>query len=40
MSGELVRMRVIIRDEHPTPLRSDELMRVVGETMQPEFVGL
>src|SRR6266540_824973 len=40
MSGELVRMRVIILDEYPTPLRSHELMRVVGETTQPEFVGL
>jgi hypothetical protein len=29
-----------IRDEHPTPLRSVELMPVLGETMQPEFVGL
>ena len=29
-----------ILDQHPTPLRSHELMRVVGETIQPEFVGL
>src|SRR5262249_28601789 len=29
-----------IPDQHPTPLRSDELMRVVGERMQPEFVRL
>src|SRR5262249_33279666 len=29
-----------IPDQHPTPLRSHELMRVVGERMQPEFVRL
>jgi hypothetical protein len=29
-----------ILDEHPTPLRSHELMPVVGEMMQPEFIGL
>ena len=40
MYGELVRMRVMPEMNTPRRFDHNELMRLVGKTMQPEFVRL